>query len=51
MFFFGYRCCTKKNDITQDTPSYLSDDEDITANDPIQGNGDYATADPSDGQS
>lgn len=27
IFFVGYRCCIKKNDITQDTPSYLSDDE------------------------
>lgn len=28
MFFFGYQCCMKKNDITQNTPSYPSDDED-----------------------
>ena len=32
MFFFGYQCCMKKNDITQDTPSYPSDDEDATPN-------------------
>ena len=32
MFFFGYQCCIKKNDITQDTPSYPSDDEDATLN-------------------
>ncbi|KAJ9684965.1 hypothetical protein PVL29_017119 [Vitis rotundifolia] len=29
MFFYGYQCCMKKNDITQDTPSFPSNDEDI----------------------
>ncbi|KAJ9678368.1 hypothetical protein PVL29_020517 [Vitis rotundifolia] len=28
MYFVGYRCCMKKNDITRDTPSFSSDDED-----------------------
>ena len=27
MFFYGYRCCMKKNDITQDTHSFPSDDK------------------------
>lgn len=27
MFFYGYRCCMKKHDIANDTPSFLSDDE------------------------
>lgn len=27
MYFFGYRCCMKKNDITQDIPSLPYDDE------------------------
>lgn len=49
MLFFGYRCYMKKNDITQNIPSYPSDDDDIAADDPIQGNGDYATVDSSDG--
>ena len=28
MYFVGYRFCMKKNGITQDTPSFPSDDED-----------------------
>lgn len=28
LYLFGYRCCMKKNDITQDIPSLPSDDED-----------------------
>lgn len=27
MFFFGYQCCMRKNDITQDIPSYPFDEE------------------------
>ena len=27
MFFYGYRCCMKKQDIANDTPSFPSDDE------------------------
>lgn len=27
MFFFGYQCCMRKNDITQDIPSYPSDEK------------------------
>lgn len=34
IFFFGYQCCMKKNDITQDTPNYSSDDEDIATDGP-----------------
>ena len=33
MYLFGYRCCMKKNDITQDIPSLLSNDEGETPND------------------
>ena len=29
MYFFGYRCCMKKNDIMHDIPSLPSDDEDV----------------------
>ena len=29
MFFFGYQCCMKKHGITQDTPSYPSDDKEM----------------------
>ena len=28
MYFFGYRCCMKKNEIMHDTPSFPSDEED-----------------------
>ena len=28
MYFFGYRCCMKKNGIMHDTPSFPSDEED-----------------------
>lgn len=28
MYFFGYRCCMKKNDIMHDIPSLHSDDKD-----------------------
>ncbi|KAJ9685495.1 hypothetical protein PVL29_017512 [Vitis rotundifolia] len=31
MYFVGYRCCMKKNDITHDIPSFPSDDEDDLA--------------------
>ena len=34
IFFFGYQCCMTKNDITQDTPNYSSDDEDIATDGP-----------------
>lgn len=27
MYFLGYRCCMKKNDITHNTLSFPSDDE------------------------
>lgn len=27
MLFFGYQCCMRKNDITQDIPSYPSDEK------------------------
>ena len=32
MYLFGYRCCMKKNDITQDIPSLPSNDEGETPN-------------------
>ena len=28
MYFFGYRCCMKKNVIMHDTPSFPSDEDD-----------------------
>ena len=28
MYFFGYRCCMKKNEIMHDIPSLPSDEED-----------------------
>lgn len=28
IYFIGYSCCMKKNDIMHDTPSFSSDDED-----------------------
>ena len=34
MFFFGYRCCMKKHGITQDTPNYISNDENTAADNP-----------------
>lgn len=40
MFFFGYQCCMKKNDITQDTPSYPSDGEDAAVSGLAQGDKD-----------
>ena len=27
MFFYNYQCCIRKNNITQDIPTYPSDDE------------------------
>ena len=51
MFFFGYRCCMKKHDITQDIPNYFSDDEDIAVGGPAQGDGDTAAFGPSSKQS
>lgn len=42
MFFFGYRCYMKKHDITQDTPSYPSNDEDVEVDGSAQENGDIA---------
>ena len=51
MFFFGYQCCMKKHDIAHDIPPYFSDDEDIAAGGPVQGDGDTAAVGPSGGQS
>lgn len=39
MFLYGYRCCIKKNDITQDTPSFPSNDEGETPGGSFLGNG------------
>lgn len=44
MIFIGYRCCMKKHGITQDTPNYPSDDEDIVVGSPAQGDGDTVVA-------
>lgn len=41
MFFFGYQCCLRKNNITQDIPTYPSnDEEDATVSGPILGDKD-----------
>lgn len=50
MFFFDYRCCMKKHDITQDTPRYPSDVENIAADGLAQGDGDNVAVSPSSGQ-
>lgn len=50
MFFFGYQCCMKKNDITQDIPSYPFDDEGATVSGPAQRDKDPKAVRPSDGQ-
>ena len=34
MFFFGYQCCIRKNDITHDIPSYPFDEDDATISGP-----------------
>lgn len=44
MFFYYYQCCIKKHGITQDTPSFFSDDEDEVLDDPTQGRGDASGA-------
>lgn len=50
MFFFGYQCCMRKNDITQDIPSYPSEEEDATVSGPAQEDKDPNAIGPSDGQ-
>lgn len=50
MFFFGYQCCMKKNDITQDTPSYPFDGEDAATSGPAQGDKDPDVVGPSNRQ-
>ena len=50
MFFFGYQCYMRKNDITHDTPNYLYDEEDATVSGPAQGDKDSAAVGPFDGQ-
>ncbi|RVW75818.1 hypothetical protein CK203_055092 [Vitis vinifera] len=50
MFFFGYQCCMRKNDITQDIPSYPSDEEDVAVGGSTQGDKDLFAVGPSDGQ-
>ena len=44
MFFYGYWCCMKKHDVTQDTPSFSSDDEDEVLDDLAQRGGDVSGA-------
>ena len=50
MFFFGYQCCIRKNDITHDIPSYPSNDEDVAINYPAQGDKDSDAVGPFDRQ-
>lgn len=45
MFFYGYRCCMKKNGITQDTPTYPSNDQDVAPDSSSQGDGILPIAD------
>ncbi|KAJ9672833.1 hypothetical protein PVL29_026180 [Vitis rotundifolia] len=47
MFFFNYRICMKKYGITQDTPSYPTDDEDVAVGGPAKGDRDAAKVSPS----
>lgn len=52
MFFYGYRCCMRKNDITQNTPYYPFDDEeeDAIASGLAQGDKNPDAIGPSGGQ-
>lgn len=48
MYFLGYHCCMKKNDITHDTPSFPSNDEAEALNDFSSQDGVLFMADPPD---
>lgn len=50
MFFFGYQCCMRKNDITRDIPSYHYEKEDATINGPVQEDKDPDVVGLSNGQ-
>lgn len=51
IFFFGYQCCMRKNDITQYIPNYPSnEEEDATISGPAQGDKDLDVVGPSDRQ-
>lgn len=50
MFLFGYQCCMRKNDITQDIPSYLSGEDDATVSGLAQENKNPDVVGPSDEQ-
>lgn len=50
MFFFDYQCCMRKNGITQDIPSYPSNDEDATVSGPAQEDKNSEAINPSNGQ-
>ena len=51
MFFFGYQCCMRKNDITHDIPHYPFNEEgDATVNGPAQGDKYLEAPSPSNGQ-
>lgn len=50
MFFFGYQCCIRKNDITQDIPNYPSNEDDATVSGLAQGDKDSDAIRPSDGR-
>lgn len=49
MFFFSYRYCIKKHGITQDTPSFPSDDEDVAVDGSAQEDRDIAKVELSGG--
>ncbi|KAL6349755.1 hypothetical protein AAG906_001642 [Vitis piasezkii] len=50
IFFFGYQCCMRKNDITQDIPSYPFDEEHVAVSGPAQGDKDSDAVRPFGGQ-
>ena len=51
MFLFGYQCCLRKNDITQDIPTYPSDyEEDTVVSGPTLGDKDTDAPGPFTGQ-
>lgn len=49
IYFLGYRCCMKKNNITHDTPSFPSDDEGEALNGFSWQDGVLFVADPPNG--
>ena len=49
MFFFGYQCCMKKNNITQHIPNYPSNDKNKVVDTFTQGDEVSSIVDPSTG--